>query len=353
MESLNVYKGKNILVTGHTGFKGAWLSIWLHKLGANVIGFSLKEYYNDYIYQNAKLNKILFSDEKGDINDYNRLKEVFQKYQPEGVFHLAAQPLVRLSYDLPKETFQTNILGTVNVLECIKKTPSVKMGVMVTTDKCYKNRETPKGYKEQDELGGIDPYGSSKACAEIVINSYRESFFKSSKKLVASARAGNVIGGGDLATDRLIPDCIAALSKNEPIKLRNPFALRPWQHVLEPLYGYLLLGKGLFEQNERFADAWNFGPDQNSTTTVKKVAEILIEAWGSGRWVEGNKQSEDKKEAKTLILDNAKSKKILGWHPKWDINHAVKETADWYKRSKSEDIYKLCLEQINDFIGGQ
>lgn len=346
---LNVYKGKKILVTGHTGFKGAWLSIWLHELGANVIGFSLEKYYNDYIYRNAKLGDILFADEKGDINDYGKLKSVFEKYQPEGVFHLAAQPLVRLSYDLPKETFHTNVLGAVNVLECIKKTPAVKMGVMVTSDKCYKNKETSKGYNEQDELGGIDPYGSSKACAEIVINSYRESFFKKSKKLIASARAGNVIGGGDFTKDRLIPDCITVLDKNKPIKVRNPSSTRPWQHVLEPLGGYLLLGEKLFEQKEEFANAWNFGPDSPSIIQVRDVVDKIIKLWGKGEWIDCNNPDEKKKEANSLNLDITNVKTNLKWKPKWDINTALKYTVDWYKRSQSEDIYDLCVEQIKEY----
>lgn len=348
MESLNIYKGKKILVTGHNGFKGAWLSIWLNKLGADVIGFSLDEYYNDYVYKKAKLSDILFADEKGDINDYKRLKTVFEKHKPEGVFHLAAQPLVRLSYDIPIETFQTNILGTANVLECIKKTPSVEMGVMVTSDKCYKNKETSKRYNENDELGGTDPYSSSKASAEIIINSYRVSFLSKLGKFIASARAGNVIGGGDFSKDRLIPDCINALTKDEPINIRNPSAIRPWQHVLEPSLGYLLLGKKLFEQNEKFASAWNFGPELDSMIPVKEVVKILIKIWGKGEWKDVSDKNETKKESKNLFLDNSKAKNSLGWQPKLNITQAIEKSVDWYKQSKEKDAHDLCIKQIND-----
>ncbi|MEA2036104.1 MAG: CDP-glucose 4,6-dehydratase [Nanoarchaeota archaeon] len=283
------------------------------------------------------------------MTDNEMMEKVFSLHKPRYVFHLAAQPLVRLSYDMPKETFQTNILGTVNVLECIKETPSVKIGVMVTSDKCYKNKETLKGYTEEDELGGEDPYSSSKACAEIVINAYRQSFLNGMKKFVASARAGNVIGGGDFAKDRLIPDCINALRKNELINIRNPDATRPWQHVLESGLGYLLLGEKLFEGEEKFADAWNFGPNQNSMVNVKKVVDALIETWGSGEWKDISNKEYIKKEAKNLFLDNTKTKNILNWHPKWSVYDAIKKTVYWYKRSEKEDVYKLCLEQTNEF----
>ncbi len=345
----DVYKGKKVLITGHTGFKGSWLLIWLDKLGANVIGYSLPEWDNDYIFKNSKsrLNSVI--DIRGDITDLNKLKKVFEEHRPEIVFHLAAQPIVRTSFVDPVNTLKTNIIGTVNILECIKIFDFVKAGVIITTDKCYKNKEQEQGYKETDELGGSDPYSASKACAEIIINSYRKSFFNHSNKLVASARAGNVIGGGDWSKDRLIPDCIRRLKQNNPIEIRNPSAVRPWQHVLECNYGYLLLGVKLLQNKNKFAEAWNFGPDKEAIVQVNKIADFAIQYWGSGQWIDKSDPNEKMKETKLLSLDNTKSKNLLNWYNKFNIEQTMKKTAEWYKRSENEEVYNLCIEQIEDY----
>lgn len=355
-----IYKGRTVLVTGHTGFKGAWLSIWLNGLGAKVIGFSLDKYDNDFVFRNSRLKKSI-ADERGDIRDLKRLREVFQKHRPEIVFHLAAQPLVRDSYNVPAETFDTNIMGTVNVLECIRLSDSVRAGVMITTDKCYKNKEDKckekgKGYTESDELWGYDPYSASKACAEIAIDSYRNSFFNNADsgngkpaKLVASARAGNVIGGGDFAKDRLIPDCIKALKEKKPIIIRNPNHTRPWQHVLEPLNGYLMLGQRLLEGKKEFAGPWNFGPDRESIINVSNVADIIVKQWGEGKWVDSGNKNEKMHETTMLCLDNSKAKKLLKWSPKLSITESLKKTVEWYRRSEKEDAHDLCLEQIREY----
>jgi CDP-glucose 4,6-dehydratase len=341
----NIYTNKTVLITGHTGFKGAWLSIWLNKLGAKVIGFSLEKWDNDYLFNHGQLSEKIV-DERGDINDLKRIKEIFEKYNPEIVFHLAAQPLVRESYDIPVETFNTNIIGTVNVLECIRNSNSVKAGVMITTDKCYKNKEKDEGYTEEDELGGHDPYSASKACAELVIDSYRKSFFEN--KYIASVRAGNVIGGGDYSKDRLIPDCVNHIKNNEEIIIRNPTATRPWQHVLEPLYGYLLLGTKLLNGNKQFCQAYNFGPEKESIISVKEIVEKVIQTWGSGNWADLSREAK-KHETKTLSLNISKIKNELGWVPKWDIDETIKQTVEWYINPDSNLKYELCLEQIKEY----
>ena len=344
----NVFKDRNILVIGHTGFKGAWLSIWLHESGANVAGFSLESYENDYIFRASKLGSKV-NDERGDIRSFKQLQKIFAEYKPEIVFHLAAQSLVRKSYNEPVGTFETNIIGTVNVLECIRLSDSVKSAIIVTSDKCYKNKNDGKSYKEDDELGGHDPYSASKACAEIVTGSYGNSFFGNSDKCIASVRAGNVLGGGDFAKDRLVPDCIRALQKKEPIKIRNPDSKRPWQHVLEPIYGYMLLAEKLAKGQKRFAEAWNFGPDQSSTITVKEVADLIIRFWGEGKWIEVQESNEKMMETEVLSLDSTKARKMLGWKPVWNINTTLSKTVDWYKKSNREDAYKLCVKQIKEF----
>lgn len=349
MEGLNIYKGKKVLVTGHTGFKGAWLSIWLTKIGAKVIGFSLPKSENDYVYRRTAFSKKIFADEKGDIRDYKQLKKVFDKYRPDFVFHLAAQPLVRLSYEIPLETFEANVIGTANVLECIRKSSSVKGGVLITTDKCYKNKETITPYKETDELGGYDPYSSSKACAEIVIGSYRDAFFRNSDVLIASARAGNVLGGGDFGKDRLIPDCINSLIAGKAIEIRNPNAVRPWQYILDVLYGYLLLGKKLLEGRKEFAEPWNFGPEQRSIVPVRKIADLMVKEWGSGSWQDCSNPKEKRHEAKLLNLDITKAKKKLGWKPKLTIDENIKQTVRWYRDERAlakGDVLNLCYSEI-------
>jgi CDP-glucose 4,6-dehydratase len=354
---LALYNDKTVLVTGHTGFKGSWLSIWLRELGAKVIGFGLDPITSEDNFSASHLSDKI-TDIRGDIRDLDRLQLIFDTYKPEIVLHLAAQPIVRLSYENPKETYETNVIGTLNVLECIKNSQTVKVGVMITTDKCYENREQIWGYRETDALGGYDPYSSSKACAEILISSYRNSYMNPSEyekhgKVIASARAGNVIGGGDWQRDRIIPDCIRALTGGAPIEIRSPLAVRPWQHVLEPVYGYLLLGANMYEKGVEYSGAWNFGPDFNSIVTVETIVKVLLEKWGDGKW---NDVSDKKKphEANILNLDCTKAKVLLNWTPKLSIEEALTYTVDWYKNYQIQDSYDLCVNQINLYqsLGG-
>lgn len=347
------YRDKKVLVTGHTGFKGSWLTIWLEAMGAEVIGFSLDPYSErDNFVLSDISSKII--DIRGDIRDKDTLTEVFSKYRPEIVFHLAAQPLVRLSYDIPVETYEVNVMGTINVLEAIRVTDSVKVGVMITTDKCYENKEQIWGYRENEPMGGYDPYSSSKGVAEIAISSWRNSFFNPKSynvhgKSIASARAGNVIGGGDWALDRIIPDCIRAIEAQEPICIRNKKAVRPWQHVLEPLSGYLLLAKKMWNESQEYCEGWNFGPRTESIATVWDVASKVIDNYGKGEL----KDSSDPNavhEANLLMLDISKAKFKLGWEPRMNLNQCIKLTVDWYKKYKKEDVYSLCLEQIESYI---
>jgi len=345
MENLgidNFWNGKMVLITGHTGFKGSWLTIWLKKLGANVIGYSLPSYANDKLFQDCRLsNKII--DERGDIRDFHRLKEIFNKHKPEFVFHLAAQALVRPSYEMPRETFESNLMGTVNILECIREN-DVKGAVIITTDKVYKNKEWLWGYREDDELGGRDPYSGSKSCAEIAVDTYRKSFFKDQNKLVATARAGNVIGGGDWSKDRLIPDCVRFLRNNQDIEIRSPLSTRPWQHVLEPLEGYILLGKKLLS-GEPVDSSWNFGPQSELILPVGTIVNLFLREWGSGVMKDtSDSQSKEPHEAKLLSLDISKSIFKLRWKPKLNIQETIGLTASWYK--SNEDPYSLCLKQI-------
>lgn len=351
----NFYCGKRVLVTGHTGFKGSWLSIWLHELGAEVVGVSQDPFTNRDNYVLSGIGQKIMADLRSDICDGQRMKEIFQKYQPEIVFHLAAQPLVRYSYEQPVETYEANVMGTIHVMEAIRATSSVKVGVMITTDKCYDNKEQMKGYKEDDPFGGYDPYSSSKGACEIAIQSWRRSFFnpedygKKHHVSLASVRAGNVIGGGDWALDRIIPDCIKALEQDMVIDIRSPKAIRPWEHVLEPLSGYMLLAKKQWEQPIEFCEGWNFGPESESVSTVWEVATELIKNYGKGEL----KDSSDPNavhEAKLLMLDITKAKTKLGWKPRMNMQQCMELVADWYKRYQTEDVYQLCVEEIDKFI---
>jgi CDP-glucose 4,6-dehydratase len=348
----NFYKGKKVLVTGHTGFKGSWLSIWLHELGAEVIGLAKDPFTerDNYVLSGLK-DKI--TDLRGDIRDGKLMKEIFHQYQPEIVFHLAAQPLVRLSYEIPAETYETNVMGTINVLEAIRATESVKVGVMITTDKCYENKEQIWGYRENEPMGGYDPYSSSKGAAEIAISSWRRSFFHPKDynkhgKSIASARAGNVIGGGDWSLDRIIPDCIKALEAGKEIEIRSPKAIRPWQHVLEPLGGYLLLAQKMGNNPTKFAEGWNFGPRSESIETVWNIASKVIENYGSGE-LKDLSDPNALHEANLLMLDISKAKFELGWEPRMNIDQCVALTIDWYSRYKGTDVYDLCVEQIKKY----
>ena len=292
-------------------------------------------------------------DERGDITDFGQLNSVIQQYRPEVVFHMAAQPLVKYSYVEPIETYMTNVIGTLNLLEACKNEPAVKQIVVITTDKCYENNEWVWGYREMDALGGYDPYSSSKACAEIMVKSYRNSFFNIAdfdvhKKAVATVRAGNVIGGGDWSENRIIPDCIRSLEKDEKIIVRNPNSTRPWQHVLEPLSGYLLLGYKLSENYREYSTAFNFGPEYESIKPVEYVVKSVIEHYGKGEF-EVKKDNTSSHEAKALGLDISKAKSMLGWIPIWSIDEAVQKTVEWYKNYKTKNVYELCLEQIKQY----
>lgn len=351
----NFYCGKRVLVTGHTGFKGSWLSIWLHELGAEVVGVSQDPFTNRDNYVLSGIGNKMMADLRSDICDGQKMKEIFQKYQPEIVFHLAAQPLVRYSYEQPVETYEANVMGTIHVMEAIRATSSVKVGVMITTDKCYDNKEQMRGYKEDDPFGGYDPYSSSKGACEIAIQSWRRSFFNSEdygKKhhvSLASVRAGNVIGGGDWALDRIIPDCIKALEQDKVIDIRSPKAIRPWEHVLEPLSGYMLLAKKQWEHPTEFCEGWNFGPESESVSTVWEVATELIKNYGKGKL----KDSSDPNavhEAKLLMLDITKAKTKLGWKPRMNMQQCMDLVADWYKRYRSDNVYQLCVEEIEKFV---
>lgn len=348
------YKGKNVLITGHTGFKGSWLAIWLHELGANVIGYALKPKTKRDNYVLSRIEEKITHIE-ADIRSVDKLKEVFTKYKPEIVFHLAAQPIVSSSYLDPEYTYDVNVMGTLNVLERIKETNETKVGIMVTSDKCYKNKEWVYGYRENDEIGGSDPYSSSKGCAELLISAYRSSFlnirdYDKHHKIIASVRAGNVIGGGDWSVDRIIPDCICALEENREIIVRNPEAIRPWQHVLEPLYGYLLLASKYTENNvSLYSDAWNFGPDFNNIISVRELAQRVIQNWGDGKYILNQNQDNKIYETTTLNLDSTKSKHYLKWEPIWNIDTTIEKTIEWYKGYKTTDVYQLCIKQIENY----
>ena len=350
----NLWHGKRVLVTGHTGFKGGWLSIWLELLGASVIGYSLPAPTAQSLFDVARVNEGIVSI-TGDVRDLPKLLSVFSEQSPELVVHMAAQSLVRRSYAEPVETFSTNVLGTVNILEAARLTSSVKAVLIVTSDKCYENREWIWPYRENNRLGGHDPYSSSKACAEIVSNAYRVSFFQSSKGSlskahVATVRAGNVIGGGDWSQDRLVPDCIRSFTTGRELQLRSPDAVRPWQHVLEPLSGYLILAERLLDKDGwSFSEAWNFGPNSGEEATVREVARQLAELWGEGAVVSFERESK-LHEAGILRLDSTKAVTRLNWRPQWSLSRAVRETVDWYKAWHSgRDMRAHTQNQISQY----
>jgi CDP-glucose 4,6-dehydratase len=348
----DIYRGKRVLVTGHTGFKGAWLSEWLLKLGADVIGFSIDVPTEPSVFEALDLGKRV-KDIRGDILNPISLTETFLSANPEIVFHLAAQPLVRFSYDEPKLTFETNAIGTLNVLEAIRKTKSVKAGVIVTTDKVYENLEQDYRYQENDKLGGFDPYSASKACAEIIFSSYVRSFFQDGRKIgLASARAGNVIGGGDWSEDRIVADAARSWSKKEAVRLRNPNSTRPWQHVLEPVGGYLLLAEKLLTKPEKFhGEAYNFGPSEEANRTVIELIEELKKNWPAAQhFVDPNSSAKasGKHEAGLLNLSIEKAKKDLNWQPKLDFPTTAKWTVDWYRKDKG-GVAALTAEQITAY----
>ncbi|MRX45687.1 CDP-glucose 4,6-dehydratase [Pedobacter puniceum] len=350
----NIYQNKKVFVTGHTGFKGSWLICWLYLLGAKVKGYALDPENDFDLYPNIKGDELCQS-EIADIRDAETLKKSILDFQPDFIFHLAAQPLVRLSYKVPLETFSINVNGTANVLDALRFLDKPCIAVMVTTDKVYHNQEKNYAYQETDRLGGYDPYSASKAAAELVIDSYRKSFFNplnyaTHQKSISVARAGNVIGGGDWAKDRIIPDIVRALQAEQEIEVRNPNAVRPWQHVLEPLSGYLTLAAKQTEDPIQFADAFNFGPEPSDNLTVKELVNFAIDIWGKGK-ASFALENNGHHEAQLLQLNISKAKKELDWHPKISAKKAIKLTLDWFKNSinKQEDIVSTLIRDIKLF----
>jgi len=354
MKSLfgNIYKNRRVLITGHTGFKGSWLALWLDHLGATVAGYSLlpPTQPNHYELINLSCNSTT-----GDIRDIEKLIQAFRRFEPEIVFHLAAQPLVRYSYESPKETFEVNVIGTANVFEACRMMPSVKAVINVTSDKCYENKEWVWGYRENDPMGGYDPYSASKGCSELLTNAYRNSFFHSGRYgkdhhlLMASARAGNVIGGGDWGEDRLVPDIMRSAAKGEKVVIRSPHAIRPWQHVLEPLSGYLLLGQKLFEGKKEFSGPWNFGPNSNDHHQVMSVVKNLQVFWDKIDFSVTSDNEEKRHEADLLQLDCSKAYIKLGWKPVWNSSAAFEKTANWYRNFYDADNI-ISLQNLNEYI---
>jgi len=354
MENRNIkngFKNKTVLVTGHTGFIGTWMSLWLNHLGAKVIGYSLKPPTKPSIFETTKLEKNI-SHVIGDVTNFSKLQQIIKTNKPEFVFHLAAQAIVRKSYDNPLETFQTNVMGTANILESIKNS-SVKSCIIMTSDKCYENKELHRAFKEDDPMGGNDPYSASKGAAELVTTAYRNSFFKNNKIGIASIRAGNVIGGGDWSTDRLIPDCFRSLYQNKIISIRNPDAVRPWQFVLEPISGMLYLSLHLRKNPIHFSEPWNFGPSSSKKITVEQMVKQIIQQWGKGEYKKKSKE-QDKKyhEAKVLRLNSTKAKKSLGWSSIYTNNESLSETIEWYAQynNNKNNMKEFTIKQIQKYM---
>jgi len=355
MVDLSIYKGKKVFLTGHTGFKGSWLCLLLHHLGAKVYGYALQPPTRPSLYEIAKIDELVTST-IADVRDYQTLLATLSEVQPEIVIHLAAQPLVRDSYKNPVDTYSINVMGTAHLLEAIRHTASVRAVINVTTDKCYENKEWLWGYRENEPMGGYDPYSNSKGCSELVTASFRNSFFnpaeygKTHQVALASARAGNVIGGGDWAEDRLIPDFIRAIHKKERVMIRSPYAIRPWQHVLEPLCGYLLLGSKLYTGGCEYAEGWNFGPNDSDAKPVEWIINTICNLWGENASYALDNHPQPH-EATYLKLDCSKAKVRLGWYPKWDIETALNQIATWTKAYyRGEDMRDLCNSQIEQYL---
>ena len=351
------WPGRSVFLTGHTGFKGGWLAAWLHKLGANVHGFALEAPTTPNLFQVARIGSLLASDTRADLADLPRLTAAMANARPDIVFHLAAQSLVRESYQDPIRTFATNVIGTAHVLEAVRRAPDVRSVVLITSDKVYDNNESNHRYRESDPLGGRDPYSASKAAAEIVAASYRSSFFDGDRRhpgRIATARAGNVIGGADWANGRLVPDCLRAFDHGQPVRLRYPDAVRPWQHVLEPLSGYLRLAEQLTtDDGDQYATAWNFGPDESADATVAQVAEQIAALWGEGARVELAASPDDAPEAGLLRLDSSRARKALGWAPRWSLPEALDRTLSWHRAWKTDaDMLAVTQSQITEYQTG-
>ena len=344
----NFWASKKVMITGHTGFKGSWLTIWLKSLGADICGLSLEAPTTPSLFAQANVSDGI-RHEIQDIRDFEGVASVFNSFKPDIVIHMAAQPLVRLSYDSPIETYGTNVMGTVHVLEASRRAGSVKAIVNVTTDKCYENREWIWGYRENEPMGGRDPYSSSKGCAELVSSAYGRSFFENDGIGLATARAGNVIGGGDWAKDRLIPDLLNDLERGGTLHVRNPNATRPWQHVLEPLSGYLILAQRLYDEEVSFSEGWNFGPTDDGERTVGWIAETLATKWGVAAQI-ASQAGEHPHEANFLKLDISKAKQQLGWQPKWSLDVALDKIVTWHKALiANQDLQELCIQQIQEY----
>lgn len=350
---MSFWQGRRVFLTGHTGFKGGWLSLWLEQLGADVCGVALDPPTNPSLFKEARVEQGMHS-EIADIRDLERVRTIFLGHQPEVVFHMAAQPLVRKSYEDPVGTYSTNVMGTVNVLESVRKCDSVRAVVVITTDKCYENKEWVWPYRETDRLGGYDPYSNSKACEELVVSAYRNSFFSPSHYeqhgvAIATVRAGNVIGGGDWAEDRLVPDIMRAFTEERVVRIRSPRAIRPWQHVLEPLKGYLTVAESLCKEGVTCGEAWNFGPDQSDAQPVEWIVRELAETWGAGATWE-QEEGVQPHEALNLELDCSKAAARLGWRPQLRLKEALAVTSAWYRaRLQGQDMHVFTKGQIRNY----
>ncbi|MEY0429517.1 CDP-glucose 4,6-dehydratase [Providencia rettgeri] len=354
MMNPNFWLNKKVFITGHTGFKGSWLSLWLLEMGAIVKGYSLTPPTTPSLYEEAKLWMKMESVE-GDIRDFMHLRQEIHAFKPDIVFHMAAQPLVRLSYDEPIETYSTNVMGTVYLLEAVKQVGGIKAVINITSDKCYENKEWVWGYREDEPMGGYDPYSNSKGCAELIASSYRQSFFNKNKYhehgcAIASVRAGNVIGGGDWALDRLIPDMLKAFSSNEKVEIRNPYSIRPWQHVLEPLSGYITVAEHLYKHGCEYAEGWNFGPKDEDAKPVEWIANQLSSLWGeNAEWFISD--GEHPHEAHYLKLDCSKAKMRLNWQAVWNLQQTLEKIVDWQKAwLNKEDMYQYTVNEIKEYM---
>ena len=344
------WKNRKVFLTGHTGFKGGWTALWLSKMGAKVYGYSLKPPTKPSFFLLTKLKNQVSQSITGNILDFQTLTKEMKKIEPSIIIHMAAQPLVRASYKYPLQTYETNVMGTANILQSSIDSSTVKAVVNITTDKCYENRELDIAYKETDSMGGFDPYSSSKGCAELVTSAYKESFYKNKNIGIASVRAGNVIGGGDWAEDRLIPDILRAFESNKPVTIRNPKATRPWQHVLEPLSGYLLLAEKLYENPSEFSEGWNFGPNYKDVQPVESIVKYMSNLWLGSSWEYDD--SDNPHEANLLKLDISKAKSKLNWHPTWSLEKSLEKIVQWHKNWSIKNFHTqdICMNEIQNYI---